>query len=99
MNCEHKGYLTSELTAHGPYSYPASKAALNVVMRLLSFRLREEGIIVVCMDPGWVRTDMGGARADLAPQVSVSGLLHVVDGLTLQDTGRFLRYDDSEVPW
>jgi len=51
------------------------------------------------MDPGWVRTDMGGARADLAPQVSVSGLLHVVDGLTLQDSGRFLRYDDSEVPW
>lgn len=40
-----------------------------------------------------------GARADLAPQVSVSGLLHVVDGLTLQDTGRFLRYDESEVPW
>ena len=51
------------------------------------------------MDPGWVRTDMGGARADLAPQVSVSSLLHVVDGLTLQDTGRFLRYDDNEVPW
>ena len=99
MTCEDKGEPTSELNAHGSYSCLASKAALNMVMRLLSFRLREEGIIVVCMDPGWVRTDMGGARADLEPQISVSGLLHVVDGLTFQDTGRFLRYDDSEVPW
>jgi hypothetical protein len=83
--------------AHSHYSYPASKAALNMTMWPLSFRLREDGIIVVCMDPGWVPTDMGGARVGLAPQISVSGLLHVVDGLTLQDTGRFLRYDGSEV--
>ena len=38
-------------------------------------------------------------KADLAPQESVSGILRVVDGLTLQDSGRFLRYDGSEVPW
>jgi len=51
------------------------------------------------IDPGWVKTDMGGAGATLEPEESARGLLAVIDGLTPEDAGRFLRYDGSEVPW
>ncbi len=82
-----------------PYIYSTSKAALNMLTRILAFNVRDEGIIVVSLDPGWVRTDMGGVQAHLAPEESVSSIQRVVDRLTLQDTGRFLRYDGGGVPW
>jgi hypothetical protein len=51
------------------------------------------------VDPGWVKTDMGGPGAQLEPEESARELLRLIDGLTPDDTGRFLRYDGSEMPW
>jgi len=86
-------------THPGEYSYAASKAALNMMTRTYAWNVREQGITAVMIDPGWVKTDMGGADADLAPEESARGLLRVIDGLTPDDAGRFLRYDGSEAPW
>lgn len=83
----------------GVYSYAASKAALNSITRSLSFDLRRAGISVASLDPGWVRTDMGGRSAPLLPQESVSGMLRVIDHLTIKDTGKFFRYDGAAMPW
>jgi NAD(P)-dependent dehydrogenase (short-subunit alcohol dehydrogenase family) len=92
------GSLT-RATKPDDYSYGASKAALNMLSRKLAWNLRERGITVVMITPGWVKTDMGGPDADLEPEESARGLLRVIDGLTAADTGRFLRYDGTEVPW
>jgi NAD(P)-dependent dehydrogenase (short-subunit alcohol dehydrogenase family) len=81
------------------YSYRASKAALNAVMRSLSIDLAEKGIAVFAMHPGWVKTDMGGEKAPLSVGESVSGIREVLSGLSLRDTGRFLRWDGNEEPW
>jgi NAD(P)-dependent dehydrogenase (short-subunit alcohol dehydrogenase family) len=82
------------------YGYSASKAALNMISRLLSFDLRRDGIAVVTfLHPGWVKTDMGGRGAPLEPEVSVRGMLAVIDSLTLADSGRFLQWDGQELPW
>src|SRR5579875_144942 len=81
------------------YSYAASKAALNMVTRLFAWQVRDAGVTAVMIDPGWVKTDMGGPDAQLEPEESARGLLAVIDGLTPDDTGRFLRYDGSEAPW
>jgi NAD(P)-dependent dehydrogenase (short-subunit alcohol dehydrogenase family) len=83
----------------GHYPYRSSKAALNMVMRGLAADLRPRGIIAVPIDPGWVQTDMGGASAPLKPAESIAGVRKVIDRLRLEDSGKFLRYDGSEMPW
>jgi len=86
-------------THSSDYSYAASKAGLNMMTRTFAWNVQGDGVTAVMIDPGWVKTDMGGPNAHLEPEESARGLLAVIDGLTLQDAGRFLRYDGSEVPW
>ncbi|NNM25348.1 MAG: SDR family oxidoreductase, partial [Phycisphaerales bacterium] len=57
----------------GYYAYRESKTALNQFTRSLAAELRPEGFICFAMSPGWVRTDMGGASAPLAPEESIAG--------------------------
>ena len=83
----------------GWYSYRASKAALNMLNASLAIELRPKGIAAVVLHPGWVQTDMGGARATLTVDESVAGLLEVIDSLTLEDSGRFLDWTGQEIPW
>ncbi len=80
-------------------SYATSKAALNMLARGLAATLASRGVIVVALSPGWVKTDMGGAGAPLSPQTSVAGLRKVIGGLGPSDSGRFLSYDGSTIPW
>lgn len=81
------------------YTYSASKAALNMMMRRFALETRARGIIAVVIQPGWVMTDMGGPGAEITPDESVSGMLRVIDGLTMQDSGSFFGWDGREVPW
>ena len=83
----------------GLYAYRASKAAVNSIMKSMSVDLAERGIIAVAMHPGWVRTDMGGPRATLDIEASALGMKQVIDGLRPPDSGRFLSWDGSELPW
>jgi NAD(P)-dependent dehydrogenase (short-subunit alcohol dehydrogenase family) len=83
----------------GNYSYPASKAALNMLTRCLAGDFRNDGVIVVSVHPGWIRTDMGGERAPLALDEAVPSILRVIDGLTLADSGEFFNWDGKKVAW
>jgi NAD(P)-dependent dehydrogenase (short-subunit alcohol dehydrogenase family) len=79
--------------------YATSKAALNMLVKGLAATVASKGIIVVALSPGWVRTDMGGAGAPLAPEASVAGLRKVIAGLRAADSGKFLSYDGTPIPW
>lgn len=80
-------------------SYCISKAALNMAMRQLSYPLGERGICSVAVHPGWVQTDMGGAKAPLTPEQSVRDVLGLIDGLKQDDNGRFFSHEGKELAW
>jgi NAD(P)-dependent dehydrogenase (short-subunit alcohol dehydrogenase family) len=83
----------------GAYAYRASKAAINAGMHNLALDLKSSGISCITLHPGWVKTDMGGAGADIDVATSGAGLKKVIDSLTLKDSGKFFNYDGSEIPW
>jgi NAD(P)-dependent dehydrogenase (short-subunit alcohol dehydrogenase family) len=83
----------------GSYSYGASKAALNFYTRNLSFAVRDADVIAISLNPGWVRTDMGGPNANIEVEESVSNGLAVIDSLTLDDSGEFFDYTGDSIPW
>jgi NAD(P)-dependent dehydrogenase (short-subunit alcohol dehydrogenase family) len=87
-------------TIGGLYAYRASKAALNAVMHSMAIDLgRKYQIIAIPIHPGWVRTDMGGPRADIDATTSVSGMRAVIAGLDLAKAGRYWMYNGEELPW
>jgi NAD(P)-dependent dehydrogenase (short-subunit alcohol dehydrogenase family) len=89
----------SHKTGPGDYAYAASKAALNIMTRALAAELAPKSIIPIAITPGWVRTEMGGARASLTPVESVRGMLEVAARLAPRDAGRFVDYQGEAQPW
>jgi len=86
-------------TSGGSILYRSAKAALNAAMKSLSIDLREQGIGVLILHPGWVRTDMGGPNAPTAPEESIGGMRKIIEGFTPRDSGRFLNFRGEELPW
>jgi NAD(P)-dependent dehydrogenase (short-subunit alcohol dehydrogenase family) len=80
-------------------SYAASKAALNMVSIKLGQALKADGVTVVAMHPGYLRTSMGGPGADLDPADAAAAIVATVAALTLDQTCSFIRWDGSEHPW
>ncbi len=76
----------------GMYAYRSSKAAVNKVMQVLALELKEKGITVCVVHPGWVKMDMGGEAADLTVEQSASGLVDLARNLTLKQSGTFLTW-------
>jgi NAD(P)-dependent dehydrogenase (short-subunit alcohol dehydrogenase family) len=86
-------------TSGGAYGYRMSKAALNMASRSLANDLRAEGIVSVVISPGWVQTNMGGSEAPLQVSESASGLISVIDRLTLQESGGFFSFRGERIAW
>ena len=80
------------------YYYRTSKAALNAAMHALSYQLKPEGIGVLILHPGGVKTRMGPLNG-ITPEVSVKGMRQIIDKFTLADSGRFFRWDGVEMSW
>ncbi len=105
QRCEQIINITSKMgsitdnSSGGNYIYRSTKAALNMVTKSMAIDLQAKGITVIALHPGWVQTDMGGKRAPLSVEESVSGMLAVIGGLTIGDTGKFFAYDGSEIAW
>lgn len=89
-----------ELLDHaGSYAYNASKVALNMLTRILSFELKDKGFTCVAQHPGWVKTDMGGPDANLTIDECVEKLAPLFEQYGPSDNGRFVDPDGKDMPW
>jgi NAD(P)-dependent dehydrogenase (short-subunit alcohol dehydrogenase family) len=86
-------------TSGGRYGYRMSKAAVNMAGRSLAHDLKEAGIAVVVLHPGFVRTDMTGHQGLIDPPESAAGLIARIDELTLEKTGTFRHTNGETIPW
>jgi NAD(P)-dependent dehydrogenase (short-subunit alcohol dehydrogenase family) len=96
--------ITSQLAAStwpygGYYAYGAAKAGLNRMMRSIALDVKDRGIVVGLVHPGWVQTDMGGAAAEITPQESAAGIRKVTADWTLGRSGDFLKWNGETHPW
>ncbi|HRD78398.1 MAG TPA: SDR family oxidoreductase [Hyphomicrobiaceae bacterium] len=90
---------SSARVAGSGYPYRASKAAIANVGANLAVELKPKGIAVGIYHPGWVKTDMGGQRADIGVEESSRGLVARFDALSLATTGVFEDYNGQTIPF
>lgn len=92
----------------GWYSYRASKAALNMLIRTLAIEHRRTRPLGLCvaLHPGTVDTGLSapfqsGVPQDklFSPARAAGALLHVMDGLNLDANGQFFAWDGTPIPW
>ena len=80
------------------WTYRASKAAVNSVMKDASIALAGRALCAA-FHPGWVRTEMGGAGADIDASESIAGMRRALAGLDAARNGSFLNYDGAPLAW
>jgi NAD(P)-dependent dehydrogenase (short-subunit alcohol dehydrogenase family) len=96
--------LTSGMGSIGESSggyapYRSSKAALNMAWHALSVEAQRPGVVTAVLDPGWVKTRMGGANAPTPPEQSVSEMRALIERLGPDDSGGFFKRDGSRHAW
>lgn len=81
------------------FDYCMSKSGMNMGTKLLSNYLKDDGVHVISIHPGWLRTDMGGPKADLDPYEAAATLVDLIESSNLGDSELFLNYTGEELPW
>jgi len=87
------GTITAECTA-----YSISKAGLNMLTVHLAKQL-PKGMVVILLDPGHCKTEMGGPKATVEPRDSAAGVQKILEGLKESDSGKFYWYTGDVIPW
>ncbi|MGE5622100.1 MAG: SDR family oxidoreductase [Bacillota bacterium] len=90
------GSIAEAESSYG-WVYRVSKAALNMAVKSAAFDYPQATF--VALDPGWVRTDMGGQNAPTTVEESVSGLLQVLAGLDKSESGAYRSRANRHLAW
>ena len=81
------------------FAYATSKTALNKAMTLLAAKLRDQGVTVALVCPGYVKTRMDFGTADVEIPDSAKGIRSLIERLKLSDSGSFTRYNGETIAW
>ncbi len=79
------------------YSYRTSKVSLNMITK--GFSVEWPAIISIAMAPGWCKTELGGAGAEIPAEDSVREQIKTIDRLTAEQTGHFIDRFGKSVAW
>jgi NAD(P)-dependent dehydrogenase (short-subunit alcohol dehydrogenase family) len=86
-------------TSGGQYGYRMSKVAVNMAGVSLAHDLKERGIAVALLHPGFVKTEMTGGRGLVSAQAAAAGLMDRLDGLNMANSGTFWHANGDVLPW
>ena len=89
----------SDNTSGSSYGYRMSKAAVNAAGVSLSHDLKDRGIAVVLLHPGFVRTEMTAGNGMVDANESAAGLLERIGELTLASSGAFRHMNGEALSW
>uniref|UniRef100_A0A0B6Z2N3 C-factor n=1 Tax=Arion vulgaris TaxID=1028688 RepID=A0A0B6Z2N3_9EUPU len=79
--------------------YKCSKSAVTMASILLARELKDSGIYVAALHPGWVKTEMGGDGADITSEQSIQGCLSVISSVREESSGKLLDYKGAILPY
>ena len=88
-----------QLTGGGAIPYRVSKAALNMLTRNQAIEYKKDGIAVVIVHPGWVKTDMGGPAAPMTVAESARKIFQIMEMISLSNTGEFISVTGDKIPY
>lgn len=88
-----------QLTGGGATPYRVSKAALNMLTRNQAIEYKKDGIAVVIVHPGWVKTDMGGPAAPMTVAESARKIFQIIEMIFLSNTGEFISVTGDKIPY
>ena len=88
-----------QLTDGGATPYRVSKAALNMLSRNQAIEYKGEGVAVVIVHPGWVKTDMGGSAAPMTVTESARKIFQIIEMISLSNTGEFISVTGDTIPY
>lgn len=93
-------------TSGGQYAYRASKAGVNSLFKSMSVDLKEQGVTVLVLHPGIVKTNLDPRHNEgedvpgaVEPDEAARGLWDVLSTKGMADTGRFFHRTGEELPW
>lgn len=86
-------------TSGGRYGYRMSKVAVNMAGVSLAHDLKERGIAVALLHPGFVKTEMTGGRGLVSAEAAAVGLIDRLDGLSMRNSGTLWHANGEVLPW
>jgi len=98
-NLSSKMGSTSDNSSGGSYAYRAAKAALVIVSKSMAVDLKDDGVRVITLHPGWVETDMTHHSGLIDVAASVAGMTHVIGHVNDYEAGAFVAFDGVVVPY
>ncbi len=81
------------------FAYSMSKAALNMQSKILQNHLKPRGFKILAVHPGWMRTDMGGAQADISPDEAADGIFNLAVKKWNLDDKIYMDYRAQPINW
>ncbi|NOX28293.1 MAG: SDR family oxidoreductase [Gammaproteobacteria bacterium] len=98
-NLSSKMGSSTDNSSGGCYAYRAAKAALIICSKSMAIDLQPQGVGVITLHPGWVKTDMTSQSGLIDTQTSVAGMRKVIDNIANYDLGTFVAFDGQQIPF
>lgn len=98
-NISSKMGSSADNSSGGTYAYRAAKAALIIISKSMAVDLQDDGINVITLHPGWVRTDMVGFTGLVDVAESVAGMATVIENINDYQPGDFIAFDGKLIPY